>query len=46
MSGTGPFSLLIAFVVAPDGLGNQRLVDAEIKAGSLWPHSGDCTQDG
>jgi hypothetical protein len=47
MSGSGPFSLLIVyFVMAPDWLGNQHLVEAEIKVGSLPPLSGDRTQDG
>jgi|SaaInlStandDraft_1057018.scaffolds.fasta_scaffold488643_1 hypothetical protein len=46
MSGTGPFSLLLVLIVAPDKLGDQRLVEAEIMVGSLPPLSGDRTQDG
>lgn len=46
MSGSGPFPLLLVLIVAPDRLGDQRLVEAEIKVGSLPPLSGDRTQDG
>jgi hypothetical protein len=46
MSRSGPFSLLLVLIVAPDKLGDQRLVEVEIKVGSLPPLSGDRTQDG
>ena len=46
MSRSGPFSLLLVLIVTPDKLGDQRLVEVEIKVGSLPPLSGDRTQDG